>query len=74
MGSKSWRQKITVLQNVDQRTKNGEQTHLFIGCLSSYLGDKIACVRVAVAETQSNILNQHRISLLKISANINKAL
>jgi hypothetical protein len=74
MGSKSWRQKITVLQNVDQRTKNGEQTHLFISCLSPYLGDKIACVRVAVAEALNNILNQNRISLLKISANINKAL
>lgn len=56
MGSKSWRQKVTILQNVDLRTKNGESTYLFFDGLAKYLGDKIACVRVAVVGSLKNIL------------------
>ena len=48
MRLESWRQKITILQNIDGRTEKKQATDLLLPKLTEFMGDKIACVRVAV--------------------------
>lgn len=60
MNSKSWRQKLTILQNIDSRTEKGENTYTLVPKLFEFLGDKIACVRVALGETISKIVAKKR--------------
>lgn len=60
MDNKSWRQKLVVLQNIENRTKIGENTKLLLNELFKNIGDKIANVRVAVAETIAKIMLKHQ--------------
>ena len=74
MRSESWRQKIIILQNVDARNEKGQATDLLLLKLTEFLGDRIACVRVAVAESIKNIMIRHQIPISKIEEALNKSL
>lgn len=74
MNSKSWRQKLTILQNIEARTEKGQATDILIPKLAENLGDKIACVRVAVAEAIKNVMIRKRISVLEVRGIVEKSL
>ena len=74
MRSDSWRQKITVLQNIDIRTEKGQATDLLLPKLAEFLGDKIACVRVAIGESIKNIMIRHQIPISQVEDMLNKSL
>jgi hypothetical protein len=74
MGIKSWRQKLTIIQNIESRTEKGESTDLLIDKLRESMGDKIACIRIAVTECIKTIMIKHKIAISQVQNLVEKIL
>lgn len=63
LGSKLWRQKLLVLQNIEARTHKGENTGVLLGVLVAGLGDRIAGVRVALGDCVAKMVVKGGVSV-----------
>lgn len=63
LNSKSWRQKLTIIQNIEARTEKLEPTHIILPKLAEFIGDKIACIRFALSDAIVSIALKNKIGL-----------
>lgn len=64
--NKTWRPKINILENVNKRTLEKENSTILIPTLFSFLNDKIAIVRSSVVISLSIILSENKVKLQSV--------
>lgn len=72
LNSKSWRQKLTIIQNIEARTEKLEPTHIILPKLAEFIGDKIACIRFALSDAIVSIGLKNKIGLIKLVKALSK--
>lgn len=72
LNSKSWRQKLAIIQNIEARTEKMEPTHIILPKLSEFIGDKIACIRFALSDAIVSIAIKNKIGLIKLVNSLSK--
>lgn len=64
--NKTWRPKINILENVNKRTLEKENSTILIPTLFGFLNDKIAIVRSSVVISLSIILSENKVKLQSV--------
>lgn len=71
---KNWRNKLTLLQNIEKRLEQDERVEILLPKLLQQIGDKIAVFRMAVIKLVGLIMKTKKIGLTSISRELDASI
>ena len=74
LAQKNWRNKLTLLQNIEKRLELSEEVEILLPKLLQQLGDKIAVVRSGIVKLGARIISQRKVALRQVAMELKYSL